>query len=112
MNGQNPAIIDVSGLPKSVMDHRAPIWWGNLLLLLIETAMFALVIATYLYFRVVDFQHWPPPNVSGVVAQYHPTPDLTFATLNLVVMLISLAPMLWVDRACLRRSENQVMLGL
>ena len=61
----NRAVIDVSRLPASAMDHRSPIWWGNILLLLIETTMFALLIATYLYFRIVDFDRWPPPRVPG-----------------------------------------------
>jgi cytochrome c oxidase subunit 3 len=94
------------------MDHRSPIWWGNILLLVIETTMFALLIATYLYFRVVDFDQWPPPRVNRVPVIYHPLPSLTIATINLAVILVSFGPMFWVDRACLKRNETAVKLGL
>ena len=51
--------IDVSDLPPAVEDHRSPIWWGNLLLLCIETTMFGLLVATYFYLRM-NFNQWPP----------------------------------------------------
>ena len=94
MNGR--PLIDVSSLPKSVMDHRSPIWWGNLWLLVIETTMFALAIATYLYFRVVDFDLWPPPRVDQMPVLYHPVPDLGVATVNLGIIVLSLLPMIYV----------------
>jgi cytochrome c oxidase subunit 3 len=104
--------IDVSRLPAHVLDRRSPIWWGNLLLLLIETTMFALLLATYFYLRVVDFDHWPPPRVDRVPILFHPVPALGTATTNLVLILISFAPMFWVDRACLKRKIGAVKIGL
>jgi heme/copper-type cytochrome/quinol oxidase subunit 3 len=106
------ARIDVSHLPHDVLDHRSPIWWGNLLLLLIETTMFALVIAAYFYFRIVDFDHWPPPQVDRVPVMFHPVPRLIYGTINLGIILLSLAPMFWVDRACLQRNVSAVKTGL
>ena len=91
--------IDVSGLPPHVEDHRSPIWWGNLLLLAIETTMFGLLVATYFYLRM-NFTTWPPPRAE--VSLYATRPDLGFATLNLVLLLISIVPMAVADRACLR----------
>jgi len=108
----NRAVIDVSRLPASAMDHRSPIWWGNILLLLIETTMFALLIATYLYFRIVDFDRWPPPRVDETPILYHPVPDLAVPTINLVLIIVSFVPMFWVDRACLKRNEAAVKIGL
>jgi cytochrome c oxidase subunit 3 len=110
MNGR--PLIDVSSLPKSVMDHRSPIWWGNLWLLVIETTMFAVAIATYLYFRVVDFDLWPPPRVDQMPVLYHPVPDLGVATVNLGIILLSLLPMIYVDRACLEKNQTAVKFGL
>jgi len=105
-------VIDVSHLPASVMDHRSQIWWGNLLLLVIETTMFGILVAAYLYIRVVDFDQWPPVQSNQIPVLYHPVPDLGFGTVNLVVLLVSLIPMFWVDRACLKRNVQAVRVGL
>lgn len=106
------AAIDVSGLPHAVEDHRSPIWWGNLWLLLIESTMFALLVGGILYFRLVDFPRWPPPSVDGVVAILRPLPDLGIGTVMLVVVILSFFPMYWADRACLRRSQHEVVIAL
>jgi len=103
--------LDVSRLPANALDHRSPIWWGNLLLLLIETTMFALLVASYFYFRQ-NFQQWPPPRADGFRLVLHPVPSLPVATLNLILLLISFAPMWWVDRACLKRNTLAIRIGL
>src|SRR5205085_2845742 len=41
------ATLDVSSLPATVFDTKAPLWWGNTLLLCIETAMFGILVALY-----------------------------------------------------------------
>jgi heme/copper-type cytochrome/quinol oxidase subunit 3 len=104
--------IDVSKLPHQVLGHRSPIWWGNLWLLVIETTIFALLVAVYFYLRVVDFNQWPPPRVNQTPILYHPYPLLGISTVNLAVILLSLAPMFWVDRACLKRKLSAVRIGL
>jgi heme/copper-type cytochrome/quinol oxidase subunit 3 len=104
--------IDVSRLPPQVMDHRSPIWWGNLLLLVIETTMFALLVATYFYLRVVDFQQWPPPRVNQEPILYHPFPTLGAGTINLVIILVSLAPTIWASQGCLKRKVNGVKIAM
>src|SRR5436190_934946 len=98
------AVIDVSGLPRTVLDHRSPIWWGNILLLAIETTRFAIMIASYLYFRVVDFQLWPPPPGNSFPPLYNSAPDLLLPTINLLLLLSSIIPMLLTDKACLQRN--------
>jgi cytochrome c oxidase subunit III len=103
-------IIDVSKLPSSAMDTRSPIWWGNALLLCIETSMFAIVIASYFYFRR-NFADWPPPKIDQMPVLYHPYPKLGLATVNLCVLLVSLIPMIIADRACLKMDERKVKLG-
>jgi cytochrome c oxidase subunit 3 len=104
--------IDVSRLPHSALDHTSPIWWGNLLLLMIETTMFGILVAAYLYFRIVDFRQWPPPLVDVHPPILHPVPDLKIPTLNLVLLLLSVIPMVVVDRACLKRRLGAVRAGL
>src|SRR3954469_10870982 len=98
------AIIDVSNLPRTVLDHRSPIWWGNMLLLAIETSMFALLLAMYFYVRVVDFVVWPPPQGNRLPILYNTAPDLLVPTVNLFILLLSVVPLIWADRACLKRN--------
>jgi cytochrome c oxidase subunit 3 len=101
--------IDVSGLPLSAIDHRSPIWWGNALLLAIETTMFAILAATYFYLRQ-NFESWPPPQVNFIPPNLHPAPDLLWGTLNLVVILSAAFFMLLADGAALRFNKNKVLL--
>jgi cytochrome c oxidase subunit III len=105
------AVLDVSGLPRSVMDHRSPIWWGNVLLLLIESTMFALLIASYFYLSQ-NFETWPPPRSTGPFPRHDTLPALAWASVILAVELFSIAPMLLASRACLTRSLRVVEAGL
>jgi cytochrome c oxidase subunit III len=94
--------IDVSKLPDSVIDHRSLIWWGNLLLIAVETTMFALLVSAYFYVRP-NFTNWPPPRVAGPLGVFDPVPALRVPTINLLLLLATLVPMIAADRACLRR---------
>lgn len=109
MNG--PATIDVSKLPPTVMDHRSPIWWGNLLLLCIESTMFVLCVASYFYLRM-NFSNWPPPRVDNGPPLYDSAPSLEVPVVNLALILLSCIPMVMVDRACLRRDARTVKIAL
>jgi cytochrome c oxidase subunit III len=104
-------VIDVSRLPDSALDHRALIWWGNLLLLGIETTMFALLLGAYFYVQH-NFQSWPPVHVDGPLGRYHSVPALGIPLVSLGVLFVTLAPMIWADRACLRREQTSVALAL
>ncbi len=66
--------LDVSHLPTTGFGSRTPIWWGNALMLTIESAMFAMCAVTYLYLRQAAAQ-WPPRAVDL------PDPWLAAATL-------------------------------
>src|SRR5437764_8063129 len=101
--------IDVSRLPASAMDYRSPVWWGNALLLCIESSMFMIVIASYFYFRR-NFDAWPPAKIDQMPVLYHPYPHLGIATLNLILLLLSVIPMYIGARACLRMDEPIVKL--
>ncbi|HEX6533159.1 MAG TPA: cytochrome c oxidase subunit 3 [Gemmatimonadaceae bacterium] len=82
------AVLDVRDLPEHAFGHRAPLWWGTVGLALIEGTMFVLAMASYLYLRM-DSRTWPPIRT--------PNPDLLIPTINLVVMLASVAPMVRAD---------------
>ena len=74
--------IDVSDLTTYGFGHRSVAWWATMGLIAIEGAVFALMIVNYLYLKGRS-PHWPPG--------FHP-PDLTWGTINTVVLLASAVP--------------------
>jgi cytochrome c oxidase subunit 3 len=103
-------VIDVSELPPSAIDHRSPIWIGNALLLAIETTMFAILVATYFYLRA-NFQNWPPPQINYFPPNFHPSPDLFWGTINLIVIVAAAFFMFVADRAALRYDKKGVLIA-
>jgi cytochrome c oxidase subunit I+III len=72
--------LDVADLPVYSISNRAPLWWGQFLMCVIEGSMLCMLIAIYFYLRLgVDV--WPPPGTQ--------LPFLTFPTLALVPLAIS-----------------------
>src|SRR5690242_9407740 len=95
-------VIDVSDLPEGTTDSRALIWWGNLGMMVIEGTMFALVIATYLYLRTVNID-WPPSTVQP--------PTLFWPTLDLLILIVSVGPVVWTDLAAKREEKGPIFIG-
>jgi cytochrome c oxidase subunit 3 len=89
--------IDVSGLPEDAFGSRGLLWWGALGFIAIEATMLALCIVSYFYLRSVSEQ-WPP-SVNGL-------PKLTVATCNLGVLLLSILPMYWAEKASRRMDQK------
>lgn len=96
-------VLDVSHLPDTVRDDSGLLWWGNALMLVIESTMFAILIATYFYLRVANLE-WPPPTVKDA--------PLFLPTLALVLMVVSVVPMIVVDRAALKGNRPVIIAGL
>lgn len=107
MSAEARQVIDVSELPPVGFDAKSPLWWGNLLLLLIETAMFAILVASYFYTRI-NFSEWPPPRVDRGVHILDPVPGLLPGTLNTLLLLLSAATMAMLDRAARRLDAKRV----
>lgn len=79
---------DVSHLPGTGEGPDAPVWWGNTLLMAIETMTVALLVATYFYVaQKIDM--FPPPRVGVMPPLHEPLPRLGFATADLAVMIVS-----------------------
>lgn len=106
-----PAVIDVSRLPPHAFDWRAPVWWGNTLMMFIETMTVALLIAMYFYTRQ-NFDHWPPPRVDEYPAIYNPVPDLGAATADAVLLVLGVIPMVYADRVCRKLNRNATLAAL
>ncbi len=104
------AVIDVSELPHHEFDTYDPVWWGNNLLLAIETSMFAILIATYFYLRQ-NFELWPPP-VAQLTATLRPLPELGYGTANTILLLLGCIPMVLADLSARRDNREMAKLGL
>lgn len=104
-------VLDVSGLPNTAMDAYAPVWWGNALLMMIESMTVLLLLASYFYLRR-NFTQWPPPQPKTLPADFHPVPDLLVPTIELVLIVLSCLPMYWTDMASRRNDGNRVKTGL
>jgi cytochrome c oxidase subunit III len=61
-----PVALDVSHLPSHAYGHRAPLWWGVVLLIAIESTAMALLLVSYFYLRG-NYDVWPPTPMSPVV---------------------------------------------
>jgi cytochrome c oxidase subunit 3 len=109
MNGRYA--LNVSKLPSGVLDHRAVLWWGNTLLLVIETTVFGLLAATYFYVRM-NTHPWPPPRWYPLPVIHNPLPDLMTGTSTLILLIISCLPMIFVDLSARRRRQSNVKIGL
>jgi cytochrome c oxidase subunit 3 len=103
--------IDVSHLPEEAFGERSPVWWGNTLMLFIESSTVAILIVSYFYLRM-NFEKWPPPKVDAYPPIDHPVPDLGFSTLNVLLLLLSVPLMVWTHRAALRMDKKKVLPGL
>jgi len=101
MNGT--AAIDVSHLPNLVSGGRAPLWWAMVLLLAIEGTVFATLVVSYFYLRMVA-PAWPPPGVEP--------PELLLPTINTIVLLASSVPMYIADRGITKGRSRRLLVGL
>jgi len=95
--------LDVSDLPSVAYGPRATLWWGVVGMLMIEATMFAMLVATYFYLRVTA-DTWPPLGT--------PSPRLLAATLNIALLVVSVAPMYLMHRASWRSDRHAVALWL
>jgi heme/copper-type cytochrome/quinol oxidase subunit 3 len=78
-----PRTLDVSALPPGAFGSRTLTFWGTLGIVLIEGTAFGLAIAMYFYL-VSRSPAWPPHGDAP--------PDLSWGTLNTVILLLSLLP--------------------
>lgn len=99
------SVVDVSELPTVVFGSRAPLWWGLVGMIAIESTMFALLIVTYFYLRG-NATVWPPHGVDA---------RLPIRLANLAVLLLSVWPMAKVagaaDRHDLHAMRRWLILG-
>ena len=95
--------LDVAHLPSVAFGSRDPLWWGVMGLILIEVTILAIGMVSYFYVRTLA-PVWPPPPTA--------LPALLLPTVNTLLMLVSVVPMYWVDRAARRKERRGVQIGL
>jgi cytochrome c oxidase subunit III len=103
--------LDVAHLPGFAFDSKAPVWWGNLLMVTIETTTVVMLLASYFYVWSAN-KEWPPTKSEAVVPMVEPVPELRWGTANLALLLASCIPMYLVDRAAREGREQMTRLGL
>jgi cytochrome c oxidase subunit I+III len=96
-------VFDVSRTPLEALGTRSAIWWGQSLMMVIESTIFSMLIASYAYVRS-NFAVWPPQGT--------PLPDAVIPTVELVVLLISCVPLHLSDKASKQGKRLTVVLGM
>jgi heme/copper-type cytochrome/quinol oxidase subunit 3 len=82
-------IVDVSTLPRFAFGHRGLVWWGTVGFMVIEGSMFVMGLIVYFYLRL-KVEEWPPSLGD---------PGISFATMNLALILFSCVPNALAKRA-------------
>lgn len=103
--------LDVSHLPPIALDSRSTAWWGNTLFMMVESTSVTILLVSY-YYTKQNFPHWPPPHADDPTRSFDNLPGLGFASSNLVLLLATLLPMAWTERAARRGDAVNVVRGL
>jgi cytochrome c oxidase subunit III len=96
-------VVDVSDLPVLGSGRQVPVYWGMWGLILIEATVFASLIASYFYLRMVA-PEWPPAGVKP--------PELLLPTVNTVVLGASAYFMHRADTGIRKGDTGWLKLGL
>jgi heme/copper-type cytochrome/quinol oxidase subunit 3 len=95
--------LNIAALPGIGFGVSAPLWWGNLMMIVIEGTLFALTIVTY-YYISLSYDQFPPARTLD--------PDLLWGTLNVLLLLLSIIPGFLAQRAAERDNAPRLMLML
>lgn len=95
--------LDLGHLRPYDISNKAPLWWGQLLLCVIEGSMFFILIAMYFYMRLsVDV--WPPPGTQ--------LPHLLWPTLALIPLLLSAGGSYWASEGAKKNDRMAMLVGM
>jgi cytochrome c oxidase subunit III len=97
------AVIDVRRLSPYNPDSTAPLYWGILCVLAIESVVFGCLIASYFFMRM-GLPEWPPPGVKP--------PDLLLPTIGVLVLTSSSFAVHWGDTGIEKNDKRALRLGM
>jgi cytochrome c oxidase subunit III len=90
-------------LPVNLNNKKAPLFWGMIGIIAIETTVFASLIAGYFYLRYyVD--NWPLGDIER--------PELLLPVIGLIILLSSAAPIYVADRSIKEGNQTRMLWGL
>ena len=95
--------LDVSKLPDHAFGSRSLMWWATLLIIFIESTVFALAIASYFYLQGSESE-WPPAPLAP--------PGLLWPTVNTILLLVSLLPNHFAKKAAENMDLRKVRLWM
>lgn len=96
-------VIPKERLPVLVAGPKAPVWWGMILLVTIETTVFATLISSYFYLGMM-LPEWPPAGVEP--------PDLFLPLVNTGVLLTSSMVVFWATSGIKKGDQRRLKIGL
>jgi cytochrome c oxidase subunit III len=91
-------------LPINVNNSASTLWWGFVLLIIIELTFFAGLIASYFYLRFHAGGDWPIGHLER--------PDLLLPSINAVILFISSWPMYVADKSVQKGDMGKAKIGL
>lgn len=96
-------IADVSTLPVYSVSSQSPLWFGQVLMCVIEGSVFGVLMATYFYLRL-GVDTWPPPGVQ--------LPGLSLSTVALIPLLASCIGSYLASEAAKKNDSRGMLFGL
>lgn len=96
-------VIRAEELPVLLTGRQAPVWWGMILLVAIETTVFATLFSSYFYLRIMT-PEWPPAGVEP--------PDLLLPFVNTGVLLASSLSVFWASNGIKKGNQRRLKIGL
>jgi cytochrome c oxidase subunit III len=95
--------IDISNLPTTAFGPHAPLWWAEMLTIILLSAIMATLISSYLYLRI-GFSSWPSPDSAP--------PNRLLPTICFVGLLIAAVPLYSASHAAQRGERRRTTYGL
>ena len=83
---------------------REPGWWGMLLFITTEAAVFLVLLAAYFYVRVHSTHGWPPPGAEK--------PKLLWPVIMTGLLMLSSIPAYWAERSAKQGRQGWLRLSL
>ena len=90
-------------LPVLLTGAKAPLWWAMLLLVTIETTVFATLFSSYFYLRFT-VPEWPPEDISN--------PDLLLPIINTGVLIAGAVAVYWGSNGIQKGNQRRLKWGI